>query len=44
MGIGIGLHCWYCNHGPCNGECEDHIRKPEKKIKPKNKKKKRERN
>lgn len=21
MGIGIGLHCWYCEHGPCNGEC-----------------------
>lgn len=22
MSIGIGLHCWYCEHGPCNGECE----------------------
>lgn len=22
MVIGIGLHCWYCEHGPCNGECE----------------------
>jgi hypothetical protein len=21
MAIGIGLHCWYCDHGPCNGEC-----------------------
>lgn len=21
MAIGIGLHCWYCEHGPCNGEC-----------------------
>lgn len=23
MAIGIGLHCWYCEHGPCNGECRD---------------------
>jgi O-acetyl-ADP-ribose deacetylase (regulator of RNase III) len=22
MAIGIGLHCWYCEHGPCNGECK----------------------
>ncbi len=22
MSIGIGLHCWYCEHGPCNGECD----------------------
>jgi hypothetical protein len=22
MAIGIGLHCWYCDHGPCNGECD----------------------
>jgi hypothetical protein len=21
MAIGIGLHCWYCEHGPCNGDC-----------------------
>jgi hypothetical protein len=21
MVIGIGLHCWYCEHGPCTGEC-----------------------
>jgi hypothetical protein len=21
MAIGIGLHCWYCEKGPCNGEC-----------------------
>jgi hypothetical protein len=21
MAIGIGLHCWYCEHGPCNGQC-----------------------
>jgi O-acetyl-ADP-ribose deacetylase (regulator of RNase III) len=23
MSIGIGLHCWYCEHGPCNGECKN---------------------
>lgn len=23
MAIGIGLHCWYCEHGPCNGECQN---------------------
>lgn len=23
MAIGIGLHCWYCEHGPCNGECKN---------------------
>lgn len=22
MAIGIGLHCWYCEHGPCTGECD----------------------
>lgn len=33
MAIGIGLHCWYCEHGPCNGECN----KEEEKIKPKKK-------
>ena len=22
MAIGIGLHWWYCDHGPCNGECD----------------------
>lgn len=22
MAIGIGLHCWFCEHGPCNGECQ----------------------
>lgn len=27
MSIGIGLHCWYCEHGPCNGECEEQARK-----------------
>jgi hypothetical protein len=21
MAIGIGLHCLYCDHGPCNGQC-----------------------
>ena len=26
MAIGIGLHCWYCDHGPCNGECKrEHV-------------------
>lgn len=25
MAIGIGLHCWYCDHGPCNGECKEEI-------------------
>lgn len=31
MAIGIGLHCWYCEHGPCNGECknDDEIKKQE---------------
>ena len=29
MGIGIGLHCWYCEHGPCNGTCE---RQDKKKL------------
>lgn len=25
MAIGIGLHCLYCDHGPCNGDCKvDH--------------------
>jgi O-acetyl-ADP-ribose deacetylase (regulator of RNase III) len=23
MGIGIGLHCWYCEHGPCTGICKE---------------------
>jgi O-acetyl-ADP-ribose deacetylase (regulator of RNase III) len=23
MAIGIGLHCWYCDHGPCNGQCRE---------------------
>lgn len=22
MGIGMGLHCWYCEHGPCTDECK----------------------
>jgi hypothetical protein len=22
MAIGIGLHCWHCDHGPCSGECK----------------------
>lgn len=21
MALGIGLHCWYCEHGPCNNTC-----------------------
>jgi hypothetical protein len=21
MAIGIGLHCWYCDHGPCDRTC-----------------------
>jgi hypothetical protein len=32
MSIGIGLHCWYCEHGPCNGECS-RIMEQEKKSK-----------
>jgi O-acetyl-ADP-ribose deacetylase (regulator of RNase III) len=24
MAIGIGLHCMYCDHGPCNGDCTGH--------------------
>jgi hypothetical protein len=32
MAIGIGLHCLYCDHGPCNGDCKiDH--EPPKKSK-----------
>lgn len=23
MAIGIGLHCWYCDHGPCTGDCKE---------------------
>lgn len=23
MSIGIGLHCWYCEHGPCTGICKE---------------------
>ena len=23
MAIGIGLHCWYCEHGPCNERCHE---------------------
>lgn len=26
MAIGIGLHCWYCDHGPCNGDCKNDIK------------------
>lgn len=25
MAIGIGLHCWYCDHGPCNGDCKKDV-------------------
>ena len=33
MAIGIGLHCWYCDHGPCNGECDYYKKNEEDKIK-----------
>lgn len=23
MAIGIGLHCWYCDNGPCTGDCKE---------------------
>ena len=23
MSIGIGMHCWYCEHGPCTGICKE---------------------
>lgn len=22
MGILLGMHCMYCDNGPCNGECD----------------------
>ena len=36
MGIGIGLHCWFCDHGPCNHNCTNplfngELRKDDKK-------------
>lgn len=34
MAIGIGLHCLYCDHGPCNGDCRsDDQNSDEKKVK-----------
>ena len=33
MSIGIGLHCWYCNHGPCNNECTKQQNKKQKEMK-----------
>lgn len=24
MSIGIGIHCWFCEHGPCNDECRNY--------------------
>ncbi len=42
MAIGIGLHCWYCEHGPCDGTCLKELKSKEqirdekiKKILPK---------
>jgi hypothetical protein len=23
MAIGVGFHCWYCEHGPCTGDCRE---------------------
>lgn len=33
MAIGIGLHCWYCDHGPCNGDCNDNNNSHENSVK-----------
>lgn len=39
MAIGIGLHCWFCDHGPCSGEC---TREYNENMKKKSKSEKRE--
>lgn len=30
MAIGIGLHCLFCDHGPCNGDCTKNIKRQSK--------------
>lgn len=32
MSIGIGLNCWYCDHGPCTKDCEVEKRKTRAEI------------
>jgi mannose-6-phosphate isomerase len=32
MAIGIGMHCWYCEHGPCNGECKTEEKQPPRTV------------
>lgn len=33
MSIGIGLHCMYCDHVPCNGDCHHYTDHLENKVK-----------
>jgi len=33
MAIGIGLHCWYCDHGPCTNDCFNEKKSVDEKVK-----------
>lgn len=32
MAIGIGLHCMYCDHGPCDNSCRKEMEKTKQEI------------